>query len=43
MAACAGMATGKALRSRLSAAVFRRSVLVGLLARGCSMVARFVI
>jgi uncharacterized protein len=43
MAAFAGMAIGKALRSRLSVAVFRRSVLVGLLALGCSMVARFVI
>ena len=42
MAAFAGMAIGKALRSRLSATVFRKSVLVGLLALGGSMVARFV-
>jgi len=38
-----GMAIGKALRSRLSVSVFRRCVLVGLLALGASMVARFVL
>jgi uncharacterized membrane protein YfcA len=43
IAAFAGMAIGKALRSRLSVTVFRRSVFVGLLALGCSMVARFVL
>jgi uncharacterized membrane protein YfcA len=43
MSAFAGMAIGKALRSKLSVTVFRQSVLVGLLALGCSMVARFVL
>src|SRR5258708_14933091 len=38
-----GMAIGKALRSRLSVAAFRRWVLVGLLLLGGSMVARFVL
>jgi len=42
-ASFAGMAIGKALRSRLSVAVFRRCVLVGLLALGTSMVARYVL
>jgi uncharacterized protein len=42
-AAIAGMVIGKALRSKLSVTVFRRSVFVGLLALGCSMVARFVL
>ena len=42
-AAFAGMAIGKALRSRLSVAAFRRWVLVGLLLLGGSMVARFVL
>jgi uncharacterized membrane protein YfcA len=43
MAAFAGMAIGKALRSKLSVTVFRKSVLVGLLALGGSMVARLVL
>jgi len=38
-----GVAIGKALPSRLSVAVFRRWVPVGLLLLGCSMVARFVL
>jgi uncharacterized membrane protein YfcA len=42
-AAFAGMAIGKALRSKLSARVFRKTVLVGLLALGGSMVARVVL
>jgi len=43
VAAFVGMRIGKALRSRLSVAVFRRWVLVGLLLLGGSMVARFVL
>jgi uncharacterized membrane protein YfcA len=43
VAAFVGMAIGKALRSRLSVAAFRRWVLVGLLLLGGSMVARFVL
>jgi uncharacterized membrane protein YfcA len=43
IAAFAGMAIGKALRSKLSVTVFQRAVLIGLLALGCSMVARLVI
>jgi uncharacterized protein len=38
-----GMATGKALRSRLSVIAFRRWVFIGLLGLGSSMVARFVL
>jgi uncharacterized membrane protein YfcA len=43
VAAFVGMTIGKALRSRLSVAAFRRWVLVGLLLLGGSMVARFVL
>ena len=43
VAAFVGMRIGKALRSRLSVAAFRRWVLVGLLLLGGSMVARFVL
>jgi len=43
VAAFVGMAIGKALRSRLSVAAFRRWVFVGLLLLGGSMVARFVL
>jgi uncharacterized protein len=43
MASFAGMAIGKALRSKLSIAVFRKTVLVGLLALGASMVVRFIL
>jgi uncharacterized protein len=43
VAAFVGMAIGKALRSRLSVAAFRRWVLVGLLLLGGSMIARFVL
>jgi uncharacterized membrane protein YfcA len=42
-ASFAGMAIGKALRSRLSADTFRQSVLIGLLALGASMVGRYVL
>ncbi len=42
-ASFAGMAIGKALRSRVSAHVFRRLVLIGLLALGASMVGRYVL
>jgi uncharacterized membrane protein YfcA len=38
-----GMATGKALRSRLSVTTFRRWVFIGLLGLGGSMIARFVL
>ena len=38
-----GMATGKALRSRLSIIAFRRWVFIGLLVLGGSMIARFVL
>jgi uncharacterized membrane protein YfcA len=38
-----GMATGKALRSRLSVMAFRRWVFIGLLGLGGSMIARFVL
>jgi uncharacterized membrane protein YfcA len=38
-----GMATGKALRSRLSVTTFRRWVFIGLLRLGGSMIARFVL
>jgi uncharacterized protein len=38
-----GMATGKALRSSLSALAFRRWVFIGLLGLGGSMIARFVL
>jgi uncharacterized membrane protein YfcA len=41
--AFAGMAIGKALRSRLSIMTFRRWVFVGLLALGASMLVRFVL
>ena len=37
------MSIGKALRSRLAAETFRRVVLIGLLALGVSMVARYVL
>jgi uncharacterized protein len=43
MAAFAGMAIGKALRSKLSVRVFRKTVLAGLLALGASMVVRLVL
>ena len=43
VAAFVGMRIGKALRSRLSVAAFRRWVLVGLLLLGGSMLARFVL
>jgi uncharacterized membrane protein YfcA len=43
VAAFAGMAMGKALRSRLSVAAFRRWVLAGLLLLGGSMAARFAL
>ena len=43
LAAFAGMAIGKALRSRLSVAASRRWVLVGLLLLGGSMVVRFAL
>jgi uncharacterized membrane protein YfcA len=43
VAAFLGMAIGKALRSWLSVAAFRRWVLVGLLLLGSSMAARFVL
>jgi uncharacterized membrane protein YfcA len=43
MAAFAGMAIGKVLRSKLSVRVFRKTVLAGLLALGASMVARLVL
>jgi uncharacterized protein len=42
MAALAGMAIGKVLRSKLSVAVFRKTVMAALLALGGSMVARVV-
>jgi uncharacterized membrane protein YfcA len=38
-----GMAIGKALRSSLSVTAFRRSVFIGLLGLGGSMIARFVL
>ena len=38
-----GMAIGKAVRSRLSVAAFRRWVLAGVLLLGSSMVARIVL
>jgi uncharacterized protein len=43
VAAFVGMAAGQALRSRLSVTAFRHWVLVGLLALGGSMLARFVL
>jgi uncharacterized membrane protein YfcA len=43
LAAFAGMAIGKTLRSKLSVTGFRKTVLVGLLALGGSMVARFAL
>jgi uncharacterized membrane protein YfcA len=43
VASFAGMAIGKALRSRLSADTFRRVVLIGLLALGVSMIGRYVL
>jgi len=42
-AAFVGMTLGQAPRSRLSVTAFRRGVLVGLLALGGSMLARFVL
>jgi uncharacterized protein len=42
-AAFVGMAFGQVLRSRLSVTTFRHWVLVGLLALGSSMLARFVL
>ena len=41
-ASFAGMAVGKALRSRLSADTFRRFVLIGLLVLGASMICRSI-
>jgi uncharacterized membrane protein YfcA len=38
-----GMAIGKALRSRLSADIFRRFVLIGLLALGATMICRYIL
>jgi uncharacterized protein len=43
VAAFVGMAFGQVLRSRLSVTAFRHWVLVGLLALGSSMLARFVL
>jgi uncharacterized protein len=43
VSAFVGMATGKALRSKLSVIAFRRWVFIGLLGLGGSMVARFVL